>query len=602
MEINFSNCGMLLRLKSIFYIGISLALGACIRSVDAPCVFSDICPPVHTLMALTPEFSLRTEGDGLPHHYVRYDKTGEKEFPMTGILRVDGKSYRFMGNDSLRIVPLASLSNEDCGWNAKFSYLYPGLNWQMKEYDDLNWKEGIGAFGAEDCHHPFHTVWGGNDIYIRRYFTIDNPDFKNHELYIRFICDDQMEIYCNGNFAFGTNRIALQYQCEKLSDEVVAGLTTGENVLAVHAHNLKDVALIDFGMYMENKSNTEVDTAILKRMDVCATQTKYVFQCGEVELLLDFVSPTLLNQKDIAMSPVGFITYKVRWEGEESHDVEVMFDVDMEWMYGKNQIEEQEIDDLRLIRSDSLYIGTALKEMNYTYVDGHVRYSQHLINDMENGVFILGYKEKRPIQFEGENLLPYWNKKGERNIEELMTYIRRNHKTLKSNCDKQDGLWNKKVVVEGVKDNGLCMIPAYREFVSTHYFVTYDKGCLMCFGDTLGCVSESFNEFPVLKFYERTDWMKGLLDPVFVYCENVNWPKSFPPYDIGLFPVANRQVSINDCGVEVASFMLKMVESISATEKNNDYATKNMRLLNIWREYLKDVSTLDNYSSAALNQ
>ena len=48
-----------------------------------------------------------------------------------------------------------------------------------------------------------------------------------------------------------------------------------------------------FGLYMENKTYNDVDMAILKQMNVQATQTHYIYQCGDVELYLDFVSPLL---------------------------------------------------------------------------------------------------------------------------------------------------------------------------------------------------------------------------------------------------------------------------------------------------------------------
>ena len=45
-------------------------------------------------------------------------RTG-KVFPITGVLCVDGKAYRFMGSDSLRIFSLAPLSNDSIGWEGK---------------------------------------------------------------------------------------------------------------------------------------------------------------------------------------------------------------------------------------------------------------------------------------------------------------------------------------------------------------------------------------------------------------------------------------------------------------------------------------------------
>lgn len=40
-----------------------------------------------------------------------------------------------------------------------------------------------------------------------------------------------------------------------------------------------------------------------------------------------------------------------------------------------------------------------------------------------------------------------------------------------------------------------------------------------CFGDTLGNVRDAYRSFPALLFFNRVDWMKSLLNPIFEYCE-----------------------------------------------------------------------------------
>ena len=92
--------------KTIILLGIIVLLSACFHSKKEAVSSIAIIPDEHTLLAITPEFSIKMAGNTLNKHYLRL-KSG-KIFPMTGILQVDGRTYRFMGEDSLRISPIAS--------------------------------------------------------------------------------------------------------------------------------------------------------------------------------------------------------------------------------------------------------------------------------------------------------------------------------------------------------------------------------------------------------------------------------------------------------------------------------------------------------------
>lgn len=86
----------------------------------------------------------------------------------------------------------------------------------------------------------------------------------------------------------------------------------------------------------------------------------------------------------------------------------------------------------------------------------------------------------------------------------------------------------------------------------------------------------------------RVDWMKGLLKPVFDCCENGRWHKKFPPYDIGVFPLAIRQESVEDHSVEMAADMLMMAVAIVKAENCFDYADNHWTVLNQWGNYLEE--------------
>ena len=50
-------------------------------------------------------------------------------------------------------------------------------------------------------YYPAHTLWGAENIYVRRHVKVDNKDvLKNHKVYARYVCDDRIKLFVMGNF------------------------------------------------------------------------------------------------------------------------------------------------------------------------------------------------------------------------------------------------------------------------------------------------------------------------------------------------------------------------------------------------------------------
>lgn len=573
--------------KTIILLGIIVLLSACFHSEKEAVPSIGIVPDEHMLLAITPDFSIKMAGDALNKHYLRL-KSG-KLFPVIGILRIDGRTYRFMGGDSLRISPIAPLANDSVGWSGKYSYLFPGKGWEQKEYDDSFWKAGNGAFGPVKGNSNIRTAWGAENIYVRRHIKIDNKDtLEGHKIYVCYICDDQIKLFWNGDF-FSEKGITYQTQCERLTDEAIAHICNGTNVLAAYGRNTGGPALLDFGLYIENKTYSEADTVLLKQIDIQATQTHYVFQCGDVELQIDFVSPSLSEMWNMTGWPVGFLSYQVRAEDKKEHTVEILFDVDMEWMFGKRKIDSWVEQEWRFVKSDSLYLGMTADETTFSCDDSHVVLFQKLCAENGNkGILLIGCGEGQRIQYVGERLQPLWNSNRTGEVKELMMAVGNKYQKLREECDKLDKLWNNKAFQVSDKTFAEQILPSYRNFISSHRFVLSSDHKSFCFGDTLGNVREIYKNFPVLLFFNRVDWMKSLLNPIFEYCEDERWKRKYPPYDIGLYPVASKQVKTDNCAEEAAANMLMMMLAIVEAEQNFSYAELHWEHLCLWANYLKE--------------
>lgn len=574
--------------RIIFLSGIICLTAACCRNTErvaAP--LSGIHPSEHVLLAITPDFSIKTTGDTLNKKYPLL-RTGET-FPLTGILRVNGKAYRFIGGDSLRISSFAPLSTDSLGWKAKYSYLFPGKGWEQKTYDDSLWNEGNGAFGPIKGNYPVHTAWGADNIYVRRHIKVEDEEIlKGHKVYLRYICDDEMTFYCNGNYCF-RETFTPNLKCRQLTEEMIDQIHKGDNVFAVYGRNTGWSALMDFGLYMENKTYSDADIATLKQMDVQATQTHYVFQCGEVELRIDFVSPSLSEKWNMTGWPVGFLSYEVCPATQKHPEIEILFDVDTEWMFGKNKIDSRVENGWKIVQSDSLYLGMRADGTAFSPDDGHVVLSQKLgAKDGNRGVLLLGYGEGHRLQYEGEILLPFWNGDGKRDIKELLKSVGIRYVEIKEECDKQDEKWSAKLCRTADRIFAEQMLLSYRDFSSSHRFIMSSDHHLFCFGDALGNVSDSFRSFPVLQAFNRIDWMKALLNPIFEYCEGPYYKQKYPPYDMGVYPVAGQQERMETCSEEAAGNMLMMTAMIVEMEKDFSYAAAHWKVLCLWADFLQE--------------
>jgi hypothetical protein len=443
---------------------------------------------------------------------------------LAGFACIGGKRYRFTG-DSLSYLPLASRSTDSCGWNGRYTFLFPGKNWETKDYDDSFWEEGEGAFGV-DVPYPVHELWGVNNIYIRRHITLDLDNLKGHTVYLYYACDDQITLYLNGNPLWGRIDFVPNGCYRPLPPEALTKLQNGDNVLAACGHNISGPALLDFGLYVDNRNYTETASAILKSIEERATQTYYRYQCGDTELCLDFICPSLLKDKETATVPIALLTGLAHTSNGQPVGVQ------LQW-----------------------------------YPNGHLL-------KPTNEATLFAYDGLDTVQYNGDNLLPAWTEGGKRKLADRLAYYETHLTELQQACDTMDSQCTGK--------SGL------REFVSTHHFVTAQDGRLFCFNDTLGCVREAFRNFPTLVTFGRTEWMRALLDPIFEYSEDSFWTKPYPPYDLGMYPVGSRQWWLGpDYGSELAADMLTMTATVCKTEGKSDYAQEHWRILARWAEALK---------------
>ncbi|RYX86436.1 glycoside hydrolase family 2 [bacterium] len=142
-------------------------------------------------------------------------------------------------------------TSEKEGQTWKYTMTQPSADWNKSDFDDSNWKQGIGGFGTKIPAAPrVGTTWDSPDIWMRRTFTLGNltPD-QVAQLVLKNIHDEDVEIFINGSMAYSAKGFNSAYQYDPIRQLAQASLVLGgTNTLAVHCKQTKGGQYIDVGI------------------------------------------------------------------------------------------------------------------------------------------------------------------------------------------------------------------------------------------------------------------------------------------------------------------------------------------------------------------
>ncbi|KAA6338019.1 hypothetical protein EZS27_013943 [termite gut metagenome] len=319
------------RIYSLLSIILSAGLFAgCSNNSDAlfkPVRESVLRAPAYPLVTIDPYTSAWSFTDKLNEDVVRH-WTG-KPYPLTGALRVDGKTYRFMGIEDQPLNVLLKTANLE-KWDAVYTEQKPKEDWTACDYIDSSWKRGKAAFGTPDMGN-LSTEWTSPDIWIRRTFELSD-DYSAATVFLEYSHDDIFELFINGIQVVKTGYVWKNNVLHELSAEVRATLKSGKNIIAAHCHNRTRGGYVDFGLLERAHTTPALGTpAVQKSVRITPTQTYYTFECGNVELNLIFTSPLLMDDLDLMSTPINYISYQVKSLDRKAHDVQIYMDAGTQW-------------------------------------------------------------------------------------------------------------------------------------------------------------------------------------------------------------------------------------------------------------------------------
>lgn len=600
--------------------------------------------PSVPLVVSDPYFSVWSPYDKLTDGDTRHWTNDEK--PLEGLLRVDGKTYRFMGAKERQllesIVPMA----DEGAWTAKYTRQTPSGAWSAVDYDTNGWREGNAAFGSDGLAYV-NTKWGeeNSDIYIRRTVELSAADLQG-ELWLMYSHDDNFELYINGKQVVSTGDGWRDGVKQRLDAEAAKLLHPGKNIIAAHCHNGVGGAYADFGIYRNiSTTNGNVETAQQKQVSVLATSSYYTFACGPVELDVVFTAPMLIDDYDLLSAPANYISYQVRPTDGKSHNVQ--FYLSANPLMAVNKAAQPTVSStiehngVKYVRTGTIEQPILAKkgdgiciDWGYLYIpaiNGEV--SLGADNDVKQAFFatgklpasaksivcrkvsqmptlaythdfgtvagpassyaLIGYDEVEDIEYMYNRYKGYWAHGGQVSIFDMFGKLHNSYASIMERCRALD----KRIYDDGMASGNAkyaeILSGSYRHVIAAHKLFQDNEGNLLFFSkenNSNGCVNTvdlTYPEAPLFLVY-NPELQKAMMTSIFDYSLSGRWTKPFAAHDLGTYPLANGQVYGGDMPLEEAGNMITLAAMISKLEGNTNYVNKYWGLLRTWTDYLAD--------------
>ncbi|MFD3002383.1 glutaminase domain-containing protein [Pontibacter toksunensis] len=602
-------------------------------------VAQDLRAPAYPLITHNPYFSIWSFGDTLNASNTRH-WTGA-DHSMIGMVKVDGKVYRILGEETKSYKTVLAASDEE-KYNFSYTESAPAADWMNPQFGDSNWKSGAAPFGNDKG--PVNTNWRSDNIWARRTFNLGEADFD--KLFLKLNHDDNVEVYLNGEEIYQRKGWTDRFQYIPLQEAAKQKLKKGQNVLAIHVANTAGGSWLDIGLVAEEalKGKVAVLPAEQVGVELNATQTIYQLKCGPVDVTTTFTSPLLMQHLDLLARPVSYISAKAKSNDKASHDVQFYFGTSTDLAVNSTEqhvaAQEYASGNLSVLRAGTkeqpvlqkkgdnvridwgyLYVAVPKSARPIQYISttanalapfaGNVsppaqealQGKSLVLNTIlplgkvgstaKEQYVMLGYDELNSVQYFGQNLKPWWKAEGGSTMEKELAKAASDYNKVIAQCQAFDKkLYQDALAAGGKAYAELCEL-AYRQAIAAHTLVKSPEGEILFLSKenfsngSINTVDVTYPSAPLFLVY-NPDLLKGMLNGIFYYSESGKWNKPFAAHDLGTYPIANGQTYGEDMPVEESGNMLILTDAIAKVEGNANYAKEHWETLTTWAEYLRE--------------
>ena len=378
-------------------------------------------------------------------------------------------------------------------------------------------------------------------------------------------------------------------------------------------------------------------------LDVTATATTYTFENDKVRLCCRFTSPLILSDPLLVSRPCTYIDFMV--EKKNADDVQLDFIVSADLVrQEKDEVAgfagtfKQGFSYASMGRMRQQPLGSSgdhtTIDWGYVYLAGNdkstitydaaneaIRCQAANLNGQTT--LILAYDDLASINYFGEWRKAYWTTKYKTILEAISAAFADQKKVYKQVSEIDCEIEAKAKKIGGDEYAFLCVM-SYRHAIAAHKLITDEDQNLIFLSkenDSNGCIGTvdvSYPSVPLFMLY-NTEYVKGMLRPIFRFADCDVWTYDFAPHDVGRYPYAWGQVygrSDEENGrfrsdnqfvyppyymypsesnvyglrdqmpVEECGNMLIMTAMVCRMEQKASFALPYMETLKKWREYL----------------
>ncbi len=298
-------------------------------------------------------------------------------------------------------------------------------------------------------------------------------------------------------------------------------------------------------------------------VSITATATEYIFENDKVWLKCRFTSPILLDDMLLVSRPCTYVDFEIQKKNAEK--VELHYNLhaamvrqgldevigytgvrkDFRYSY-MGRVVQQPLsgsDDGVKIDWGYVYLASQDKtaEIWYDNDNENLLFYSDMTEDNQTE-FILAYDDLLSIHYFGQWRKAYWTRTYETILDAIGGAYADKTETLQK-ATKFDKEIEEKAYAIGGEDYVFLCNMSYRQAVAGHKLITDEAGNILFLSkenDSNGCIGTvdvSYPSIPLFMMYD-TEYVKGMLRPIFKFATYDVWEFDFAPHDVGRYPYA----------------------------------------------------------------